>query len=100
MYQEQFERGEINEAQYKTLVSAKSRYDTMDSVPAPVPYLGANNFFDETQFVPETFLPDPAAELSAEDKIYLAMKWGTLYKPAEWIELERNYDEMMKSFDI
>ena len=28
------------------------------------------------------------------------MKWGKLYKPSEWIELERMYREMMESFDI
>ena len=28
------------------------------------------------------------------------MKWGRLYKPAEWIELEKMYNEMMDSFDI
>jgi hypothetical protein len=31
---------------------------------------------------------------------YLAMKWGTLYKPQEWIELEKIYTEMTNSFDI
>ena len=28
------------------------------------------------------------------------MKWGRLYKPNEWIELEKKYNEMMNSFDI
>ena len=28
------------------------------------------------------------------------MKWGRLYRPAEWIELEKMYNEMMDSFDI
>ena len=28
------------------------------------------------------------------------MKWGKLYKPDEWIALEKNYNEMMNSFDI
>lgn len=28
------------------------------------------------------------------------MKWGTLYQPKEWIELEQSYEEMMNSFDI
>ena len=30
----------------------------------------------------------------------LAMKWGRLYKPSEWVELEKKYKEMMNSFDI
>jgi hypothetical protein len=28
------------------------------------------------------------------------MKWGRLYKPNEWVELEKKYTEMMQSFDI
>ena len=28
------------------------------------------------------------------------MKWGRLYKPAEWVELERIYQSMTESFDI
>ena len=28
------------------------------------------------------------------------MKWGTLYKPQEWIDLEKTYTEMTNSFDI
>ena len=48
----------------------------------------------------EEDIPDPAAELTQEDKLFLAMKWGRLYKPSEWIELEKNYNEMMNSFDI
>jgi hypothetical protein len=39
-------------------------------------------------------LPDPAAALTQEDKIYLAMKWGKLYKPSEWVELEKDYVKM------
>ena len=45
-------------------------------------------------------LPNPADELTKEDKIYLAMKWGVYYRPNELIELERNYNEMIESFDI
>jgi hypothetical protein len=58
------------------------------------------NFYDENSFMKEEDLIDPAAELTAEDKIYLAMKWGRLYKPSEWVELEKKYEEMMNSFDI
>jgi len=63
-------------------------------------FLGNDNPFDETQFLDEAELADPAAELTQEDKVYLAMKWGRLYKPAEWVELERMYTEMTNSFDI
>ena len=37
---------------------------------------------------------------SQDDKIYLAMKWGRLYKPNEWVQLEKMYNEMTHSFDI
>ena len=56
--------------------------------------LHENNFMDDSE------LPDPAAALTQEDKIYLAMKWGKLYKPSEWVELEKDYVKMKQSFDI
>ena len=101
MYQEQFEAGEISEAQYKTLTSPKQRSDSLfQQLAEKGPYLGDNNPYDETYFMDSTELPDPAAQLTQDDKIYLAMKWGRLYKPSEWVELERDYAEMMESFDI
>lgn len=101
MYQEQFEAGEISEAQYKTLTSPKTRNDQMMSMlAAQGPYLGDNNPYNENNFMDDSELPDPAATLTQEDKVYLAMKWGKLYKPSEWVELEKDYDQMTKSFDI
>jgi hypothetical protein len=40
------------------------------------------------------------AELTDEDRLYLRLKWGKAYKPDEWIELEKLYNEMMESYDI
>ena len=40
------------------------------------------------------------AELTEEDRLYLRLKWGKAYKPDEWIELEKLYQEMMDSYDI
>ena len=101
MYQEQFEAGQISEAQYKTLTSPKARNDQMMSMlAAQGPYLGENNPYDENNFLDDSELPDPAASLTQEDKVYLAMKWGKLYKPSEWIELEKDYAKMKQSFDI
>lgn len=99
-YREKFENGEISEAEYKTLTSTPSQREAMLTGPSVNPYLGPNNPFDETKFFREEDLPSPAEELTNEDKIYLAMKWGRLYKPDEWIELEKIYTEMMNSFDI
>lgn len=101
MYQEQFEAGQISEAQYKTLSSPKARSEQLaQSLSTSTPFLGNDNPYNETFFIDESELPDPVAQLTQEDKIYLAMKWGKLYKPSEWLELERDYTEMMASFDI
>ena len=101
MYQEQFDNGEISEAQYKTLTSPKARNDQMMTMFGEKgPYLGEDNPYNENNFMDESELPDPSAALTQEDKIYLAMKWGKLYKPNEWVELEKDYTKMKQSFDI
>lgn len=95
------DRGEITEAQYKTLVSTETQRAAMPAMTMPPSGAAASPmFFNENVFLAEEDLPDPAAELTNEDKLYLAMKWGRLYKPSEWIELEKKYNEMMSSFDI
>ena len=96
---EQLNRGEINESQYKTLTSTAKQHAEMSMTAPPPPNL-INSFYNENNFIPEEELVDPAGELTQEDKVYLAMKWGRLYKPDEWISLEKNYNEMMNSFDI
>jgi hypothetical protein len=76
-----YENGEISEAQYQTYaeihapepVAAPSQSSAGDAnSPYPV-----NSPFEE---VP---LADIGADLTDEDKVYLAMKWGQLYRPAE-----------------
>jgi len=55
---------------------------------------------DAPQFMDEDEVPELVAELTDEDKKYLLLKWGRMYKPSQWIELERNYRQMEESFDI
>lgn len=98
--QAKYEAGEISEAEYKTLMSVPAQIKAEEERPAVNPYLGPDNPYNEQEMFPEEELPDPSAELTQEDKIYLAMKWGRMYKLAEWVELERTYNEMMDSFDI
>lgn len=92
----QLEAGEITEAQYKTLVSTETQYNNPQPIVSPI----SDNPYQEDNFIDESKLPDIGADLSAEDMTYLAMKWGRLYKPSEWVELEKKYKEMEQSFDI
>ena len=100
----QYEAGEITEAEYKTLSSTKSQAESeFDfALPGTVAEDDGGDPFSQfdNQYMSEDELPSPASELSTEDKMYLAMKWGRLYKPNEWVELEKKYDEMCDSFDI
>jgi len=97
---EQLDNGEITEAQYKTLVSTPTQ-NQEQLYAQPVTPDGADNpYGDGSNFISEDSLVDVGADLTEEDKLYLAMKWGRLYKPSEWVELEKTYKEMEASFDI
>ena len=96
---EQFEKGEISEAQYRTLTSTVYQKQHEYAVPAQDP-IGPDNMFNQKDFISEQELPDFSSQLSLEDKQYLAMKWGRTYKANDWIQLEKKYNEMMESFDI
>lgn len=97
-YREKYEAGEIGEAEYKTLTTAPSKYTTDPMLTNP--YLGPDNPFNENNFMSEDELPRPGDQLTQENKVYLAMKWGRLYTPDQWVSLEKTYAEMMASFDI
>ena len=45
-------------------------------------------------------LPDVGADLTEEDKVYLATKWRQLYTSSDWVYLENKYKDFMESFDI
>ena len=98
-WKEKYENGEISEAEYKTMTSVPLQ--AASQIPGVlIGSIGANNPFNEVNFISQEELPDPTEELTDDDKVYLAMKWGRMYTPREWIELEQSYDEMMSSFDI
>ena len=97
---EQLESGEITESQYKTLVSTSTQNQEQLYAQPIVTDAVDNPFGDGSGFMPEDDLVDLGEELTEDDKMYLAMKWGRLYKPAEWVELEKTYKEMTESFDI
>jgi hypothetical protein len=98
---EAYKRGEISEAQYQTYAEIHAPEPKIDfsnpteirssGVPNPYP---ANSDFEQVELV------DVGADLTNEDKIYLAMKWGRLYHADEWVALEQLYTEFMNTFDI
>ena len=100
-YLEKFQNGEISEAEFRTLTSTTAqRAKDAEAAASGDVYLGHDNPYNENLFIDESELPDLAASLTQDDKIRLAMKWGRLYKPDEWIDLETHYEDMTKAFDI
>ena len=97
---EQLNNGEITEAQYKTLVSTPTQNQELLYAQPVVEDAAINPYGNGSSFMSEEDMIDLGEELTDDDKMYLAMKWGRLYKPAEWVELEKTYKEMTESFDI
>lgn len=99
---EQYENGEMTEAQYKTLMSTPVQNEEYQSAAAAgmVAPDAVDNPFQEENFISEDLIPDLAKDLTPEDITTLVLKWGRMYKPSEWIELEKTYQEMEMSFDI
>ena len=118
---EKLDSGKITAAQYQTLASTerqnkelptnigdvitgdikKNVFEAIGSANSYEEALKyAKNPFQEQNFLAQTEIPDPGADLNQEDKIFLAMKWGRLYRPSQWVALEKMYSEFMDSFDI
>ena len=92
------ENGEITEAQFQTY-AAINEPEPSYVTEAPSPSDSNSPYPVNGDFV-QVDLPDVGADLTEEDKIYLAMKWGRLYRADEWVWLEKKYEEFMNSFDI
>lgn len=77
-------------------------------VPIPEGELEIPQYSDDAEkgsAVAEDYVAQPEIEiepldLTEEDKRYLLLKWGKMYKPDEWVWLEKLYNEMMASYDI
>lgn len=68
-----------------TMPEKPEDFKQAEDAPAPID-LNEPEFFED--------------ELTDEDKKYLTIKWGKAYRPYEWVQLEKLYQEMMAAFDI
>jgi len=110
---EKLDAGSITQEEYDIITSAPEIKEE-EHLPPPTPEqiagfgdregaiqpVSSLDLFNENNFIPEDELPDPAAELTQDEKIELAMRWGRLYSPQELLSLEKYYQEMQASFDI
>ena len=112
---EAYEKGEISEAQYKTYLDINPQQQEEKTLEDKFLAAGGgsdaasgptSNPYDNSPYPTNDHpfevvdIPDPGAELTDEDKMYLAMKWGRLYTAADWVWLEQKYESFMNSFDI
>lgn len=95
-----YENGEITESQYQTYAAIKAPTTGMLDPTSGKPMVQQGPYPVNQHPFTEVNLPDVGAELTDEDKLYLATKWGQLYTPTEWVSLEQLYKEFMNSFDI
>lgn len=103
--QRRYENGQISQAEYRTLVDVQDQVKADRAAPAAsldpseqdtIGY----SAYNQKNFMSQDQIPDLAQDLTEEDKKYLVMKWGRLYTPQEWIQLETFYNQMTNSFDI
>lgn len=98
--EEAYKNGEITEAQlmtYKEITSPPTPTPPPAAAPSPLvnsPYPEGNHPFEVVD------VPDLGQDLTEQDKVYLAVKWGRLYSAEDWIYLEQKYTDFMASFDI
>ena len=87
---------DIDSAIQKTIYDAPT--GGVDAPPPPPAQAEMNSPYDSVTGAPTM----SAAELGLtdEDILYLSVKWGKLYKPEEWVYLEKLYNDMMESYDI
>lgn len=90
---EAYENGEISEAQYKTYIQTTAPEPRFEQISGQIKEVGSG-------FPQDVELIDVGADLTTEDKVYLAMKWGKMYSAADWVALEKMYNDFQNSFDI
>nr|DAX90157.1 MAG TPA: hypothetical protein [Caudoviricetes sp.] len=94
-----FEEGKISRAEYETKMPAIRSNQELLYAQQFEGRMMAGAEFQQVQpdYFPQDELPSPGADLTHDDKVYLAMKWGRLYSPDEWVQLERDYQGMVEN---
>ena len=90
---EAYENGEISEAQYKTYILTTAPEPRFEPISGQIKEVRGG-------FPQDVEIIDVGADLTTEDKVYLAMKWGKMYSAADWVALEKMYNDFQNSFDI
>lgn len=96
-----YENGEISEAQYQTFVETEGPKESdIIAQGAPIKMSGGGGGFYPVNDNPFEKVDLPDVDLTEEDKIYLAQKWGRLYTKEDWVSLESLWEGYNKSFDL
>lgn len=69
-----FENGNITEAEYKTMVSTKTQHEDYENAPIVQPDAAMDSYYDENTSILNNQLNGAVAQLTSDDRIYLAMK--------------------------
>lgn len=104
MKQQGYDMQQITE----TLEKIKFEVPEGELAPPPSEPIPVDQIAPGLNYMPSNFPQQPIIEeeddltnqLTDEDKLMLRVKWGKTYKPDEWIQLEKLYNEMMESYDI
>lgn len=76
--------------------------------PIAVPQEDITNIASAENDTSSKFIPDVASvsedkiyeQLTPDDVQYLALKWGMLYKPSEWVKLEEIYQKYASEYEL
>ena len=101
--EEAYRNGEITEAQwmtYKELKAPEPEFQVINGTTITTAGPGGGVYPVNDNPFEKVDVPDVGNDLTEEDKIYLAMKWGRLYSASDWVYLEQKYNDFMNSFDI
>lgn len=86
--------GQYSASEIAMAVEASREYEMPEKPPELIPAPAQPTFYFQEE---EESLEN---NLTPEDITYLKIKWGRTYKPDEWIQLEKLYNDMMESYDI